>query len=178
MYQYIHSKYGVSIPKYEFDTLYNKIGNIGRPDLALLLKKYGYAATIYDAFSKYLIEAFDATRINRITTSKEECMSALKDAGAYISLAHPISLEMEYEELKSQLKYLKSLGLDAIEICHSNQSEEYRNILRKLRDELKLYETAGSDYHGPTFKPDIELGTGRNNNIRVKQLILIDKIKS
>lgn len=178
MYQYIHSTYGVNIPKYEFDILHNKIGDIGRPDLALLIKKYGYVDNIEEAFEKYLIEAFDVTRTNRTTTSKEECMMALKDAGAYISLAHPISLKMEYEELKSQLKYLKSLGLDAIEICHSNQSEEYRNILRKLRDELGLYETAGSDYHGPTVKPDIELGTGRNNNIKVKQLSLIDKIKS
>jgi len=178
MYQYIHSTYGVNIPKYEFDALYNKIGDIGRPDLALLIKKYGYVGTIQDAFDKYLIEAFNVTRINRITTSKEECMKALKDAGAYISLAHPISLEMKYEELKLQLKYLKNLGLDAIEICHSNQSEEYRNFLRNLRDELNLYETAGSDYHGPTVKPDIELGTGRNNNIKVKQLSLIDKIKS
>ena len=178
MYQYIHSTYGVNIPNYEFDNLYNKIGYIGRPELALLIKKYGYVDAIEDAFNKYLIEAFDVTRINRITTSKEDCMRVLKDAGAYISLAHPISLKMEYEELKLQLKYLKSLGLDAIEICHSNQSEEYRQLLRKLRDELNLYETAGSDYHGPTVKPNIELGTGRNNNIKVKQLSLIDKIKS
>lgn len=178
MYQYIHNTYGVNIPKYEFDNLYSKIGDIGRPDLALLIKKYGYVDNIEDAFNNYLIEAFDATRINRITTSKEDCMRVLKEAGAYISLAHPISLKMEYEELKAQLKYLKSLGLDAIEICHSNQSEEYRQVLRKLRDELNLYETAGSDYHGPTVKPDIELGTGRNNNIKVKQLSLIDKIKS
>ncbi len=178
MYQYIHSTYGVNIPQFEFDNLYNKIGDIGRPDLALLIMNYGYAVTIDDAFKKYLIEAFDATRINRITTSKEACMMTLKDAGAYISLAHSVSLKMEYEELKLELQYLKSLGLDAIEICHSNHSEEYRNSLRHLRDELNLYETAGSDYHGPTVKPDIELGTGRNNNIKVKQLSLIDKIKS
>ena len=178
MYQYIHRAYGVDIPQYEFDALYNKIGDIGRPDLASLIRKYGYADTIDDAFKKYLIEAFDATRINRITTSKEDCMRALKDACAYVSLAHPVSLKMEYEELKWELKYLKSLGLDAIEICHSNQSEEYRDFLRDLKDELNLYETAGSDYHGPTVKPDVELGTGRNNNIKVKQLSLIDKIKS
>lgn len=178
MYRYVHDKYGVNIPQYEFDILKKKIGNIGRPDLALLLRKYGYAMDNDQAFKKYLVEAFDATYTNRVTTSKEECIAVLKDAGAYISLAHPISLKMEYEELKSELEYLKVLGLDAIEISHSNQPEEYRNILRYLRDELKLYETGGSDFHGPTVQPDIELGTGRGNNIKIKQLSLIDKIKS
>lgn len=178
MYQYIHNKYGVSIPHNEFNKLNNKVGDVGRPDLALLIIKYGYVNTMEQAFKKYLIEAFDATRENRITTSKEDCMNALKEAAAYISLAHPITLKMDYEELKKELIYLKSLGLDAIEICHSNQSEEYRNILRMLRDELNLYETGGSDYHGPNVKPDIELGTGRNSNVKIKELKLLNKMQN
>lgn len=178
MYQYLNKKYGINIPSEEFDLLYKKIGNIGRPDLAILLTKYNYVGSIDEAFKKYLIEAYDATRINRITTSKEECISALKDAGAYISLAHPLSLKMNYEELKTELIYLKSLGLSAIEICHSEQPEEYRKILKILKDELNLYETGGSDYHGPTVKPNIEIGTGRDNNIKIKELSLINLIRS
>ena len=178
MYQYMHNKYGVNIPSFDLNNLFEKIGNIGRPDLALLLRKYGYANDNNDAFKKYLVEAYNKTYYDRITTSKEECIEVLKKAGAYISLAHPISLEMGYEELREELIYLKSLGLDAIEICHSNQSEEYRNILRRLRDELSLYETGGSDYHGPNVKPDIQLGTGINNNIQIKELKLLNKMQN
>lgn len=176
MYEYINKKYNIVVPAEEFDKLYSKVGDVGRPDLALIILKYGYCESIQEVFERYLNEAFDATRINRITTSKEDCMHALKAAGGYISLAHPISLNMEYKELKNELIYLKSLGLDAIEICHSNQSEEYRNMLRKLKIELGLYETAGSDYHGPTIKPDIELGTGQKGNIKVKKLEILNII--
>lgn len=178
MYQYMHNEHGVTIPSFELDNLFKKTGNIGRPDLAILLRKYGYAIDNNDAFKKYLVEAYEKTFYDRITTSKEECIDVLKKAGAYISIAHPITLKMDYEELKKELIYLKSLGLDAIEICHSNQSEEYRNILRILRDELNLYETGGSDYHGPNVKPDIELGTGRNNNIKIKELKLLNKMQN
>lgn len=177
MYDYMKDKYSISIPDFEFDELHKKIGDVGRPDLAKLLVKYGYASNVEEAFNRYLIEAFDKTRELRKTTTKEECISAIKSAGGYISLAHPITLKLEYEELKKELLYLKNLGLDAIEISHSNQNEEYRKMLLILRDELKLLESGGSDYHGITVKPDIILGQGRNN-IKIKELSLLNKINS
>lgn len=177
MYTYLKDKHGIIIPDFEFENLTKKTGDVGRPDLALLLIKYGYVKDVDTAFNKYLIEAFDETRHLRKATTKEECFSAIKSAGGYISLAHPITLKMEYQELKKELLYLKSLGLDAIEICHSNQNEDYRNMLRNLRDELHLLESGGSDYHGITVKPNIELGRGRNN-IKIKELSLLNKINS
>lgn len=177
MYTYLKDKHGIIIPDFEFENLTKKTGDVGRPDLALLLIKYGYVKDVDTAFNKCLIEAFDETRHLRKATTKEECFSAIKSAGGYISLAHPITLKMEYQELKKELLYLKSLGLDAIEICHSNQNEDYRNMLRNLRDELHLLESGGSDYHGITVKPNIELGRGRNN-IKIKELSLLNKINS
>ena len=56
-------------------------------------------------------------------------------------------------------------------------NEEYRKMLLTLRDELKLLESGGSDYHGITVKPDIILGQGRNN-IKIKELSLLNKINS
>ena len=177
MYNYLKDKYSISIPDFEFDELHKKFGDVGRPDLAKLLVRYGYSGNVEEAFNRYLIEAFDKTRELRKTTTKEECFSAIKSAGGYISLAHPITLKLEYEELKKELLYLKTLGLDAIEISHSNQNEEYRKMLLTLRDELKLLESGGSDYHGITVKPDIILGQGRNN-IKIKELSLLNKINS
>ena len=40
--------------------------------------------------------------------------------------------------------------------------------------------SGGTDYHGFAVKPDIELGSGRNNNtiIEASQLTLIKNVKS
>ena len=37
--------------------------------------------------------------------------------------------------------------------------------LRKIAKNNNLLVTAGSDFHGPISTPDVEIGTGRNNNI-------------
>ena len=54
----------------------------------------------------------------------------------------------------------------------------YKDIISKLNGKNKydLLISGGSDYHGKTIKPDIELGTGKNNGIRIKKLSLLDKL--
>ena len=46
----------------------------------------------------------------------------------------------------------------------------------KIANEHNLLISGGSDYHGKLVKPDIELGTGKNNNLNIKKLTLLDKI--
>ena len=40
-----------------------------------------------------------------------------------------------------------------------------------------LLVSGGSDYHGKSVKPEIELGSGTNNNVLVRKLSILDKIK-
>ena len=60
-------------------------------------------------------------------------------------------------------------GLDGIECYHSTHTfdeiKEYRNIAIKYN----LLISKGSDYHGPSVTPEIELGTGKNGNIINKE---------
>ena len=51
--------------------------------------------------------------------------------------------------------------------------EYYLNIA----NEYDLLVSAGSDYHGKLVKPDIELGTGKNNNIKIKKISLLDSLR-
>ena len=46
----------------------------------------------------------------------------------------------------------------------------------KIANEFGLLISGDSDYHGKTIKHDIELGTGKNNNLKIKKLSLLDKI--
>ena len=170
----LQKDYGIRIPNEDFDELYSKEGDIGRPQLALMLLKHGYVETIDEAFEKYLNDAQQKAKKMITNPSEEEVIAALKGAKGVISLAHPVSLKLEYEDLKKRLLKLKALGLEAIEIQHIHQNAAYRQMLYALADELVLLESGGTDFHGPSIKPDVRLGTGERNNIYIKDLSLLN----
>ena len=41
-----------------------------------------------------------------------------------------------------------------------------------------LIPTVGSDYHGGNRKPEIEIGKGINNNLLIKDMSIIERLKS
>ena len=56
------------------------------------------------------------------------------------------------------LKRIKNeIKLDGIEVIHSSFTNEQRKELNDVADELNLYKSGGSDYHGK-LKPGIKLG--------------------
>lgn len=163
----------ISFPKEEVDKITNKIGTIGRPDLAKLLMKYGYVDSIQEAFDKYLNSVMDICRTNKRGYTKEECIEIILESGGIPILAHPISLKKTRNELIEEIKYLKNIGLMGIETIHSLHTPEYKKMLEQIALELKLFTTGGSDYHG-NIKPNVELGTGTNNNVIVNESTMID----
>jgi predicted metal-dependent phosphoesterase TrpH len=62
--------------------------------------------------------------------------------------------------------HLKEAGLAGLEVYHSEHPPALQTYYRELASELGLLPTGGSDFHGAA-KPDIELGSGRANNVRV-----------
>ena len=58
----IKRDYGIRFGYEDIKELVNANHNLGRPDLARLCVKYGYAVSIPDAFDKYLVDAFNKTR--------------------------------------------------------------------------------------------------------------------
>ena len=57
-------------------------------------------------------------------------------------------------------------GLVGIEAYHSTHSIDEINKYINIANELDLLISGGSDYHGVNTKPDIELGYGKNNNLK------------
>lgn len=172
--------HNIIIPNQMIDNLIKLKGNIGRPQLALILIELGYCKTVEEAFNKYLIDVYEKVRATKKGLTKEEAVSLIVNAGGIASLAHPSTLKMTREELRKELLYLKSLGLSCIEAYHSNETEESRKFYIELANELNFLISGGTDYHGHTVKPDIDLGYGRNNNtiITSEQITLVKNIKS
>lgn len=172
----IKRDYGIRFDYDDIKELVNANHNLGRPDLAKLCVKYGYATSSQDAFDKYLIDAYNKTRQTSKGLQYQECLELIKNSGGIPVLAHPKSLELSEKEFLILLKEMISCGLKGIEVYHSSHSKEEMNYYLKIANKYGLLISGGSDFHRKTVKPDIELGTGKDNNIKIKKLSLLDKL--
>ena len=172
--------FNIFIPQQEIEALYKIPGNVGRPQLALLLIKLGYCKNIEECFQKYLIHAYDKVRTVKRGITAEQGIELITNAGGVPIIAHPNSLKLAYQELKDYIIYLKTVGLQGLETEHPNLSMEERYVYHEFCKELDLLESGGTDYHGIDIKPDIEIGSGRNGNIYIpdNSLSLTKQIKS
>lgn len=173
----IKRDYGIKFSYEDIKELVNANHNLGRPDLAKLCVKYGYATTFQDAFDKYLIDAHNKTRQTSKGLQYQECLELITNSGGIPVLAHPKSLELSEKEFLILLNEMISHGLQGIEVYHSSHTKEERELFMEIANRYGLLVSGGSDYHGKSVKPEIELGSGINNNVLVRKLSILEKIK-
>lgn len=172
----IKRDYGIVFGYEDIKELVNANHNLGRPDLAKLCIKYGYAKSIQEAFDKYLIEAHNKTRTIGKGLPYQECIELILNSGGIPVLAHPKTLELTEKELLILIREMLANGLKGIEVFHSSHTKEETEQYLKIAREYGLLISGGTDYHGITVKPHIELGTGENNNIKIKQLTILNHL--
>ncbi|HUS79683.1 MAG TPA: cache domain-containing protein, partial [Armatimonadota bacterium] len=76
-----------------------------------------------------------------------DAIALIHRAGGKAFLAHPLVLEPDLEALRALLTDLKARGLDGIEAIYGPSSDEERERLCAMADELGLLVSAGSDAH-------------------------------
>lgn len=167
----IKRDYGIRFTYEDIKNLINANHNLGRPDLAKLCIKYGYATSVSEAFDKYLIDAYNKTRTSRKGLTYQECIELIKNSGGKIILAHPKSLELSELDFLKLLREMISNGLEGIEVYHSSHSQEEIKYYKNIADKYNLLISGGSDFHGESVKPGIELGQQK-----IKSLSLLDKL--
>lgn len=173
----IKKDYNIVFSEEDINELINLPHHIGRPDIAKLCIKYGYAESVSDAFKKYLIDAYNKNRKYSRKMRYEECINLILNSGGIPVLAHPKSLELEDSGLILLIEKLITCGLQGIEVYHSSHTKEEREFYMDIANRYGLLVSGGSDYHGKSVKPEIELGSGTNNNVLVRKLSILDKIK-
>lgn len=162
----------INLNQEDLDAIYNRTGNVGRPDIARLLIKEGYVKYVQEAFDKYLVEAFNKSRHLNKGHSYQDIIEAIKEAGGIPILAHPITLEMTKEEFEELLQDMIKCGLMGLETYHSNMSYEDSLYYMSLVEKYNLLYSVGSDYHGEHTKPDTLIGKGKNNLYRTDASVL------
>ncbi len=135
---------------------------IGRLHIASLLMKKGIVKDTGEAFEKYL--GRDANCYSpREKITPGNAIKIIKDNGGLAVLAHPVHLFLDSDfELKKLFGNLKDIGLDGIEVYHSDHSPKLTKSLLDITGELDLCVTGGSDFHG-SLKPHVKLGVGKDN---------------
>ena len=146
-----------------YEALQAEAGGIGagRPHAAALLVRDGRAASIQDAFDRWLGKGKPGY-VEKARLSAAGALRLARASGALPVLAHPTSLELEPVALRSRVEELRGLGLVGMECLYGRYPHEDRVALTALATELGLVATGGSDHHG-TYKPDLSVGIGRGD---------------
>ena len=171
----IRRDYGITFSHSDIIDLINS-RHVCRPALAKLCVKYGFSDSRNDAFVNFLNPAKEKTRKYDKNIFYPECFKLVKDAGGIVILAHPKTLKLDDYNLDKMIYNMKEYGLDGIEVFNSVHTDRDISFYTELASKYNLLISGGSDFHGPSVKPDIEIGTGYGN-IKIKSLSLVDELK-
>ena len=157
---------GICIGKDELDD-YAKGEVVARPHFARWLVDRGHAASVPEAFERYLTPSSPlATNcyVSRYRPDSGEAIDLIHGAGGVAVMAHPRQWTRDPAMLRAGLGRLKDRGLDGIEaVYQANEPGETIDHLRAAK-ELGLCVTAGSDFHGAN-KPTVTLGMAVDDEV-------------
>ena len=126
---------------------------LGRPHVARALVEAGAAASVKEAFDRYLGEGRPAY-VQRYRLEVDDAVRLVRSAGGTATVAHPGVSKLD----RPDLVRLRKAGVDGLEVHHVDHVPSLREKFLRIADELDLVPTAGSDYHGVTVSPDRKLG--------------------
>ena len=122
--------------------------NIRKMDFAALLVENGHYPDAQTAAREFFTSTYPFA--DRVEAS--EIIEMLSKAGAKMVWAHSIGgvgeKPLEYDRIRELATKMKELGLVGLECYYSTYTKEQIDELLKIADELGLYVSCGSDYHG------------------------------
>lgn len=130
---------------------------IGKPNFAVALERRGYVKSVQEAFDspKYLASE-TALSLKKMAVDPYDAIAWITEAGGKAVWAHP--METKYRRPHSSAAHhtlirhiarrLAAHGLQGIECWHPSATRQDSLWLETLADDLGLFKTKGSDYHG------------------------------
>lgn len=126
---------------------------IGRPHVARAIVEAGGAASVRDAFDRFLGEGKPAY-VQRYRVEAADAVRLVRGAGGTVTIAHPGVSKLEVAEVAR----LAAAGVSGLEAIHPDHNPSVREKYQRAAAAHGLVLTAGSDYHGPDISPDRHLG--------------------
>ena len=172
----LKNDYNIIFSYEDIKSLINVNHNLGRVDVAHLLMKNGLVQNISEAFEKYLVSAYEKVRTINKGLTYEECINLILSSGGIPVLAHPKTLKLNEKEFLTLLKDMLKRGLMVMECYHSSFTKEEMAYYLEIANRYNLLVSGGSAFHG-SAKPEVSLGTGKNNNLYIRKLSILDTLK-
>lgn len=145
--EFLKEEFGMTFDDKDIEQIYHN-SNPGKPHIAKLMMKYGYAQSIPEAMKNYL----NKKKFRGGNIRPEQAIRAILGAGGIPVLAHPSygdgSQIIVGELMNQRLQKLIGFGLQGVECYYSGFSEKLTNEMLGFAEKYDLYVSAGSDYHG------------------------------
>ena len=145
--KFLKEAYGFDFSDEDLQILLNR-DNPGKPHIANLMVKYGYAKDVKEAISDYI----NKKKFENVHVRPEEAIAGILKSGGIPVLAHPAYGDGDDlimgEKLDLRVRYLMEFGLRGVEAFYSGFSPKIQEEVLGLAEKYDLYVTAGSDYHG------------------------------
>ena len=144
---FIQDNFGFCFTPEDREALYRN-SNPGKPHIANLMIRYGYASSIQEAMEQYL----NKKKIPDAKVSPASAVRAILESGGIPVLAHPSFGDggqlVLGEDMDRRLRYLLDFGLEGVECFYSGFPPGLTEEMLAFAEKYDLYVTAGSDYHG------------------------------
>ena len=118
----------------------------GRSHIAKVLVQKGYCNSVNHAFEEYLGFGKKAyVKEERITP--QDGVKLIKRFGGKAVLAHPYSLDLNFEQADLFVSQLAQAGLAGIESDYFSHTNDDKEKYGRLAEKYGLFKTGGSDFH-------------------------------
>lgn len=138
--------------------------SIGRPQVARALVSAGHVKSVSEAFERWLATGLPAF-VPRTGPSPATVVEIVHAAGGVVSFAHPGVTRRD-----DLIRPLADLGLDAIEVYHSDHLPEDVQLYRGLAQRLGVLVSGGSDFHGEDPLAPVDKSRARRSTLGVVML--------
>ena len=144
---FLEEAFGFKFTEEEVEELLAR-DNPGKPHIANLMIRHGYASDKKDAISNYI----NKKKLKNVHVHPKEAIEGILKSGGIPVLAHPSYGDGDQliigEEMEQRLLRLMDFGLKGLEAFYSGFTPKIQSETLLLAQRYDLYVTAGSDYHG------------------------------
>ncbi len=173
---YLRKEFGFEFSGADVEKL-RQMKSVGKPHLAELMVKCGYADSSGDAVKNYINSC--PTLDSRIQA--DEVIRALRASGGISVWAHPYGgvgePDFSGERFNAQLACLAEAGIQGLECYYSRYTGNQISQLTTTAGEKGLFISGGSDYHGRGEIPALGTLNADGFPVRPEQLSLLHSIK-
>ena len=160
--------YGMEI---DYEDFRRQLGcrTVTRSHFAAFMIEHGFASSKAEAYQKYLGKGRPCYVPMRTLPSLDAVKLILR-AGGIPVVAHPVQYRLSDRGYLQLFTLLKDFGIQGIEAIYPDNTHEQEMKFRRFAEDLNLFITGGTDFHGD-FTPGVDIGTGRGN-LMIPQSIL------